>query len=160
MILRWSKLLRFHVLEVLIKEHGLVTGVEVGVYKGETFGYLLDHCPELTLYGVDIEITPEARAVRERHDGRAYLIGAASVEAAWSFADGAFDFVFIDADHAYLMVKADIDAWMPKVHAGGILCGHDYGEKWPGVVRAVNDAFLGAVTEPTILPDKVWMVHL
>ena len=35
------------------------------------------------------------------------------------------DFVYIDADHSYESVKADIEAWLPKVRVGGVLAGDD-----------------------------------
>lgn len=37
----------------------------------------------------------------------------------------AFDLVFIDGDHRYESVLADIELYKPLVRAGGILCGHD-----------------------------------
>lgn len=49
------------------------------------------------------------------------------------------DLVFLDADHSYEAVAADIQAWAPLVKPGGILCGHDI--NWPGVSRAVREAF-------------------
>lgn len=55
--------------------------------------------------------------------------------------DGPVDFVYIDAAHDYESVKADIAAWWPKVKPGGILAGHDYCEAWPGVKKAVDEAF-------------------
>lgn len=61
-----------------------------------------------------------------------------SADAAAEF-DFCFDMVFIDAGHEYDEVKADILAWLPKVREGGILCGHDYHDDWPGVVDAVSD---------------------
>lgn len=48
-----------------------------------------------------------------------------------------FDLVFLDADHAYHSVRADIIAWRSLVRRGGILCGHDI--SWPGVRRAVEE---------------------
>lgn len=62
-----------------------------------------------------------------------------SVEAAAAFNDGVLDAVFIDADHVYDHVKADILAWKPKVKSGGWLCGHDYKPENPGVMRAVDE---------------------
>lgn len=37
-----------------------------------------------------------------------------------------FDFVYLDADHSYEAVAADIAAWLPLVRPGGIIAGHDY----------------------------------
>jgi cephalosporin hydroxylase len=51
-----------------------------------------------------------------------------------------FCLVFLDGDHSYEAVKADIQAWGPLVEEGGILCGHDWdehGASWPGVHKAV-----------------------
>jgi hypothetical protein len=48
-----------------------------------------------------------------------------SLTATATFGNGSFDLVFIDADHSYEAVKADISAWRSKVKPGGILCGHD-----------------------------------
>lgn len=59
-----------------------------------------------------------------------------SVSAATLFDDGFFDMVYIDGDHTYESVWQDIEAWAPKVRAGGILCGHDF-MTFGGVMRAV-----------------------
>jgi hypothetical protein len=49
-----------------------------------------------------------------------------SLEAVNSFEDESLDFVFIDANHKYEYVKADLEAWYPKVRQGGIIAGDDY----------------------------------
>jgi SAM-dependent methyltransferase len=51
------------------------------------------------------------------------------------------DIVFIDALHDYEHVKQDIALWWPKVRVGGILSLHDFNHKWPGVERAIAEAF-------------------
>ena len=37
-----------------------------------------------------------------------------------------YELVYIDADHSYQAVAADLRAYWPLVTAGGWLCGHDY----------------------------------
>lgn len=49
-----------------------------------------------------------------------------SYEAPRYFDDLSLDFVYIDADHSYDIVKKDIISWYPKVKYGGIIAGHDY----------------------------------
>ena len=49
------------------------------------------------------------------------------------------DFLFIDADHTYEGCKQDILDWMPFVRPGGVICGHDYIDMFPGVKRAVHE---------------------
>ena len=65
-----------------------------------------------------------------------------SVEIAKGIASGLvrFNMIFIDANHSYESVKADIEAWKPLLTPNGILCGHDYDPiYWPGIVQAVNE---------------------
>ena len=62
-----------------------------------------------------------------------------SPEVAKDFDDHSFDIVYIDAEHDYDSVMADIKAWMPKAkHA---IAGHDY-HVFEGVRKAVKDAGL------------------
>lgn len=50
------------------------------------------------------------------------------------------DFLFIDGDHSYQAVQADIQVWLPKVKVGGLVGFHDYREDFfPGVVQAVDE---------------------
>lgn len=69
------------------------------------------------------------------------LVQSDSSEAANRYADASLDAVFIDADHAYPAVRRDIDAWLPKIRAGGIIAGHDYTLELPGVIQAVGETF-------------------
>jgi hypothetical protein len=48
-------------------------------------------------------------------------------------------FIYIDGDHSYLSVRADLDCWWRRLREGGILAGHDYHPDHPGVMRAVKE---------------------
>ena len=54
--------------------------------------------------------------------------------------------LFIDADHTYEAVKADFEAWAPKVVPGGVIALHDYAGKPEdhGVKRFVEELLAAA----------------
>jgi hypothetical protein len=60
--------------------------------------------------------------------GRVSLMRAYSTQAASSFEDAFFDWIFIDAKHTETDVTADLNAWYPKLRKGGLLTGDDYGD--------------------------------
>jgi GT2 family glycosyltransferase len=67
-----------------------------------------------------------------------------SVRAATLFPNESVDFCFIDGDHSYESVTADLNAWWPKIRPGGMLAGHDYRgtAAWTiGLTPAVHDFF-------------------
>ena len=59
------------------------------------------------------------------------------------------DFLFVDGDHEYEAVLADIRAFVPFVRDGGIVAFHDYKSGKPGVPRAVDE--LVAPNHPKIM---------
>lgn len=75
-----------------------------------------------------------------------------SLEAAPMFEDRSLDFVFLDADHAYEAVLADINAWLPKLKPGGVLAGHDF-DRPETVQRAVLERLPQAIARP---PRSWW----
>ncbi len=78
-----------------------------------------------------------------------------SLKGAQLFEDGSLDFVYIDGNHKYDYVLADIGAWLPKVRKGGFIAGHDYGHKRaPGVKPAVIEA---AGFPDTTFQDTSWV---
>jgi predicted O-methyltransferase YrrM len=78
-----------------------------------------------------------------------------SHEAAQYFDDNSVDVIFIDAGHSYEAVKADIQAWLPKMKPNGIMAGHDF-NAWHGVNRAVTQVF----GTPHKVENDCWFIYL
>ncbi|KAF4672930.1 hypothetical protein FOL47_011198 [Perkinsus chesapeaki] len=135
--------------------------VEVGVFSGHFSDFVLAALPNITLigidpyYGDDGTFPPELAHLDpamvyeqtleryEKYGERAKLWATTSHEASKVFPDGSVDFVFIDGCHEYDCVREDIELWLPKLREGGIISGHDFSDKWPGVVRRVNEVRAG-----------------
>ena len=62
-----------------------------------------------------------------------------SLSASKRIADASQDFIFLDASHDYESVLADLNAWYPKLTEKGLIVGHDYSEKFPGLKKAVRE---------------------
>lgn len=77
------------------------------------------------------------------------VLRQASPGAAASFDDTTVDWIFIDGDHTYDAVLADILAWYPKITPAGLISGHDFG-KHEGVTEAVMRAFRSFQCDSTI----------
>jgi cephalosporin hydroxylase len=151
--------------------------VEVGCWQGRSLAHLAARKRALgrrfTVVGVDHCLgSPEHEAEMNKFGGNVAgrlvgnlqraglladvrLIVAKSVDAAALFADRSVDFVFIDAEHSFHAVLADLAAWVPKVKAGGVVAGHDYTHGWPGVRDAVRHYF-GAGDFRSPLSPSCW----
>jgi len=67
---------------------------------------------------------------------------ASSVDEAAAFPDAYFDWVYVDGNHRYEFVKADLEGYASKVKPGGLIAGDDYqvvGWWEDGVTRAVDE---------------------
>jgi predicted O-methyltransferase YrrM len=96
-------------------EEGFFSSKIISTWKGHLF--CIDTWPDLGTY---------ERCTKRLQSARVSLIKAESLVAAEQFVDASFDWVYIDAAHDYLSIRADLAAWWPKIRAGGILSGHDY----------------------------------
>jgi hypothetical protein len=85
-----------------------------------------------------------------------------STEAAATFSDSFFDFVYIDGNHTYEFVLADLQAFAPKVRPGGLLAGDDYGvQGWwgDGVTRAVDEFVRSGAATVVMLEQSQFVLH-
>lgn len=83
-----------------------------------------------------------ARFARQIGTGQVAVHRGASVEVLSRFEDGHFDWIYIDGNHLYDFVKADLALALRKTRAGGLVTGDDYGGSgwWrDGVTKAVDE---------------------
>lgn len=86
------------------------------------------------------------RACKERmlpYRGRAEFLRGDSTEMAKEVKDNELALLYIDGDHSYEGVIADLKAWTCKVKKDGIIAFHDYEMPQYGVKRAVRDFAAG-----------------
>jgi len=85
-----------------------------------------------------------------------YLWRMQGEQAAAALGSTRLDAVCIDGEHTFPGCAGDIAAFRPLVKPGGFLFGHDYSSRFPGVQRAVAEAFHGEVE----LWGTIWVARL
>jgi len=86
---------------------------------------------------------------------RVNLIVGDSLTQAATYADGSLDFVFLDDDHSTAHVRAELDAWWPKLKPDGVLAGHDF--DWPSVQTAVAKQWSLRIGRPVeVVSARCW----
>lgn len=135
-------------------------GVEVGCLAGVSSRVIALHCAHLDCVDAwwNTELLVEAERLFDAmlvEYPNITKVKATSLDAAKQYADASLDFVYIDADHSYESVVADITAWKPKVKLNGFIAGHD--SHMTDVLRAVRDC----LREPDhYFSDMSWLVQL
>lgn len=129
----------------MLAQRGCTRGAEIGVWEGAFSEMLCKGIPNLSLICVDpwriqqdyVEVKKNQsdrmnaahdKAVQRLQSFDCKFMRMTSLEAAELVPDGSLDFVYIDGNHLFNHVLADLKAWSPKVRAGGFVAGHDYGE--------------------------------
>ena len=138
---------------ILCNARGYTLAIEVGTDLGSFAAQFLARFQGILLCVDDYQSygempwsdrTPDmlmAIMVLAPYHGRARFIRAKSVDAAKRYQNwlGEPGFIYIDANHEYGHVMADLEAWWPVLKDGGILAGHDFDPTHPGVMRAVQE---------------------
>lgn len=116
------------------------TYLEVGVDKGRSLQIAREEAdPGVIVMGVDIRPDPKVEgAIFYQADSREFQ------------APQRINLLFIDGDHSYKGVKADIENWYPQMAEGGVMLFHDCDDTSPGVVKAF-DEFV-----EKIKPKRAW----
>jgi hypothetical protein len=135
-----------------------LTGVEVGVYRGDHAANILNYLRIEMLHLVDpwlpyVNVDTGLRDAESLHDEnyetvlsrfsgnpRVTVHRKTSLDAAQNFPEASLDFVYLDGDHSYEAVSEDLRAWWPKVKPFGVLGGDDFGHcSGHGVIRAASE---------------------
>jgi len=159
-----DELLKLHYLSKSLTEKAIF--IEIGSYLGASSVFIASGLNESSnLFCVD---TWENDAMSEgkrdtfsqfKHNTIKYStkirpIRKTSVDAAKSF-DFPVDAVFFDGDHSYEGIKADIDAWFPKIKKNGLVILHDSG--WAqGVQRVIEEDLHTILINKEHLPNMFW----
>jgi len=134
-----------------------ICGAEVGVDRGKHALQILNYLNIKKLYLIDpwerytdhgIEGFPDHdsdeiyKSVKNMFScyENVEIIRDKSVGASKLVEDSTLDFVYIDGNHEYEHVLADLQAWYPKLKSDGVLCGDDFGAPSSvGLIRAVTE---------------------
>jgi hypothetical protein len=135
---------RIHIPDLLNAQGLLDAAVEVGTHRGEYARTFLDRWRGRKLFCIDPWLRGycdgDPASEGDRHAdyhaaftaltphldaGRCTIFQETSEEAQRRFEPGSVDFVYIDGNHQYEHVLADLMFWWPIVRPGGYLGGHD-----------------------------------
>jgi hypothetical protein len=163
-----------------LNSHGLVdVGVEVGVCYGENADKILStwlgnihlidtwgrHDQKVYTEGCDWAKAFEAcKLLCVKYPARVNLHRDRSLQIVGELCDEWFNFVYIDGDHGYHSVIADLVAWWPKVARGGVLGLHDatYNEPPTKEVKRALDSWSNFMKLPvhTTPCSSAWIPKL
>lgn len=150
-------------LNELIKDYLIgkenLTGIQIGSYAGESTVMFIESNSFRRLYTVDpweenydpndisgdsdILLAEKVFDAKFKYNPIIEKIKAKSTDVADRFEDESIDFIYIDGNHQYEMVKQDLENYVPKIKKGGIIAGHDYGghKHTEGTKQAINEFF-------------------
>ena len=76
-------------------------------------------------------------AVAERFAGlpEIEIVKEDITKAASRYTDASFDFIYLDGNHAYEDVLANLYEWFPKLKPGGLFACNDFDDTHPGANR-------------------------
>jgi len=160
-----------HLCEWANKEGAVGKAVEIGAYSGEGTIVLAKYFKEVMavdpwLNGYDINDVASHQCpmkfVFEKFQENTKGLGnvmysrGKSLDALEFVKEGDLDFIYVDGDHRYEAVLADIKGWMPKLRNGAVLAGHDWSFK--DVQKAVVETLTGK--EAVLFQGDSWAVKL
>ena len=145
--------------------------IEIGAYSGEGTVVLAKYFIEVLaidpwLNGYDINDRASQQcpmkfvfdAFQERTKGLSNVMFSRgkSLDALEFVEDESCDLIYIDGDHRYEGVLADIKGWRNKLKDGGIMAGHDW--SWESVKKALREEI--GNKDYTLFNGDSWAIKL
>lgn len=145
--------------------------VEIGAYSGEGTVVLAKYFIEVLaidpwLNGYDINDRASQQcpmkfvfeAFQERTKGLSNVMFSQgkSLDALEFVEDESCDLIYIDGDHRYEGVLADLKGWRNKLKDGGIMAGHDW--SWESVKKALKEEI--GDKDYTLFNGDSWAIKL
>ena len=116
--------------------------LEVGCDKGRSLSIArLVIKPDINMYGVDVAKSPELEGYLKDHPEIEFF-WMKSTTAAQVWKERRMPqiyLLFIDGDHSYQAVRADLEAWEPHLAINATILFHDADETSPGVLQAMTE---------------------
>ncbi|NBT49495.1 MAG: class I SAM-dependent methyltransferase [Actinobacteria bacterium] len=143
--------------------------VEIGAYSGEGTEVIAKYFKEVLavdpwINGYDLndvashqcpmKFVFDAFQNRTKGLGNVSFRRGKSLDALPDIGDESLDLIYVDGDHRYEAVVADIQGWKPKLRNGGILAGHDW--SFPAVQKALSETL--ADKEAVLFQGDSWAV--
>ncbi len=143
--------------------------VEIGAYSGEGTEVISKYFKEVLavdpwINGYDLndvashqcpmKFVFEAFQNRTKGLGNVSFSRGKSLDALEFVGNESLDLVYVDGDHRYEAVVADIQGWKPKLRKGGVLAGHDW--SFPAVQKALSETLNGK--EVALFQGDSWAV--
>ena len=123
-----------------IQQNNYKVGVEVGVQSGQTFKKIIQQCPDVTLYGVDVWVADKKVRLENRDlEGHDY-----------------------HENFGKLQSWINTLNWSKKVREGGLVVGHDSGfetiSRWLTEITSsiTLQSDVGLDRKIVYAPDNVW----
>jgi len=113
--------------------------VNIGIFRGATMYCLRAGAAKARLIGIDT-VYPQGHDLDPEMHAEVIVGDSGKL---WSSFDGPVHLLFVDGDHTYEGVMADIAGWAPKIVPGGVIAFHDFetepavAAKHAGIKRAV-----------------------
>lgn len=155
--------------------NGHSVGCELGVFEGEFSEILLRSNKFERLYLVDVfggkasnfgknykDASVLETIVRNKFQSNdnVEVAKSESVNFLKMMPSNSFDFIYIDTTHSYDYTIEELQNSYRVIKNGGFICGHDYCEKFSGVIKAVTEfcelhGYQSMITQETDYPSFI-----